>query len=63
MSASGIVIAKKEGCTALTSKTAKAVKASKNKCLTAFSACKQAEDEAVSLIHACVSGAVKSMIT
>ena len=56
-------MAKEEGCTALTSQTAKDVKKAKNKCLSAFGVCKKAEDSAVQLIHTCVSGAVKSMIT
>ena len=59
----GINDAKKEGCTQLSSQTAKDVKKAKNKCLAAFGVCKKAEDAAVNLIHACVSGAVKSMIT
>ena len=56
-------MAKKEGCTSLTSQTAKNVKKAKNKCLSAFGVCKKAEDAAVELIHTCMSGAVKSMIT
>ena len=59
----GIQVAKNEGCTSLTSQTAKNVKKAKNKCLSAFSVCKKAEDDAVQLIHTCVSGDVKSMIT
>ena len=55
--------AKKEGCSSLTSQTAKNVKKAKNQCLAAFSVCKKAEDEAVTLIHACVSGAVKILQT
>ena len=60
---SGIDLAKKEGCSSLTSQTAKNVKKAKNKCLSAFSVCKKAEDEAVSLIHACMFGAVKILQT
>ena len=59
----GIQIARNEGCTSLTSQTAKNVKKAKNKCLSAFGVCKKVEDAEVELIHTCVSGAVKSMIT
>ena len=59
----GIQVAKNEGCTSLTSQTAKKVKKDKNKCLSAFGVCKKAEEAAVELIHTCMSGAVKSMIT
>ena len=57
----GIQVAKKEGCTALTSNTGKSVKKAKNKCLTAFGICMKAEDAAVVLIPNCMSGAVKSV--
>merc|ERR1712037_568682 len=56
----GIQIAKDEGCTKESSKQAKAVKAQKNKCIKAFSACKKAEDAAVALIHTCMSGEVNT---
>jgi len=55
----GIVAAKKEGCSA--EQTAKDVKAAKNRCFKAFSACKKAEDAAVGLIHTCMAGEVKNI--
>jgi len=55
----GITEAKKEGCSA--EQTAKDVKAAKNRCFKAFSACKKAEDAAVGLIHTCMAGEVKNI--
>eukprot|EP00090_Calanus_glacialis_P047515 TRINITY_DN990_c0_g1_i2.p1 TRINITY_DN990_c0_g1~~TRINITY_DN990_c0_g1_i2.p1 ORF type:complete len:437 (-),score=117.37 TRINITY_DN990_c0_g1_i2:2838-4148(-) len=57
--AMGIVIAKKNNCAA--TDTSKSVKAAKNKCITAFSVCKKAEDSAVGLIHTCMAGEVKNI--
>lgn len=55
----GIKVAKKAGCKA--SSTAKSVKTQKTKCLVAFGDCKKAEDSAVALIHACMTGDIKSL--
>jgi len=55
----GIVLAKKNNCAA--KDTATAVKKAKNKCISAFSACKKAEDSAVGLIHTCMAGEVKNI--
>merc|ERR1719419_233311 len=57
----GITIAKKEGCTAMSTQAAKDIKALKNKCVKAFGDCKKAEDAAVGLIHTCLAGEVKNI--
>merc|ERR1711892_1021218 len=57
----GIVKAKEAGCKDNAADTAKAVKAAKNKCISAFSVCKKAEDAAVGLIHTCMAGEVKNI--
>jgi len=57
----GITIAKKEGCTAMSTQAAKDIKNLKNKCVKAFGDCKKAEDAAVGLIHTCLAGEVKNI--
>merc|ERR1712142_46299 len=57
--AGGIKAAKAEGCKATESqKIAKAVKKNKEACKKAFLTCRQEEDNAVALIHACAAGDV-----
>jgi len=57
--AGGIKAAKAEGCKATESqKIAKAVKKNKEACKKAFLNCRQEEDNAVALIHACAAGDV-----
>merc|ERR1711892_752020 len=57
----GIVKAKEAGCKDNAANTAKAVKAAKNDCISAFSVCKKAEDAAVGPIHTCMAGEVKNI--
>merc|ERR1711962_1615417 len=56
----GITIAKAEGCTKKGKEQAQAVKKQKQKCISAFSKCKKAEDAAVALIYTCMSGEVNT---
>jgi len=51
---------KKEKCAAAGSSQAKAVKKQKIKCVDGFKKCKKAQDSAVMLIHACMSGEVNT---
>merc|ERR1712013_196299 len=56
----GITFAKAEGCTKKGKEQAQAVKKQKQKCISAFSKCKKAEDAAVALIYTCMSGEVNT---
>jgi len=51
---------KPEKCAKFGTETAKDIKAKKKKCIDGFRVCKKAQDEAVSLIHACMSGEVNT---